>query len=179
MSSHLPDFVDPWRLSDLGKRFAGELELRRMARLGETLSNIEGSIAYDLEFGRDGKRRPRIKGRIRAVLALQCQRCLEQLDYPVETGFDLTVIETVEEAGRLSDEAEPVLATDGRIGLRELLEDELLLAIPQVPRHDPAVCAVDVEAMESVPPASQSPQKATNEANPFAVLSGLKSTDKS
>ena len=178
MSSRLPDFVDPWRLSDLGKRFTGELELRRMPRLVNVLSNSGGSAAFDLVFGRDGKRRPRIKGRVRAVLALQCQRCLEPLDYPAEASFDLAVIEVDEEAVSLPDEVDPVIATEGRIGLRELLEDELLLAIPQIPRHEAAVCKVDVSAMQSTPIASESRQKETAEANPFAVLSELKPTDK-
>lgn len=179
MSSRLPDFVDPWRLSDLGKRFTGELELRRMPRLVGVLSNSEGCVAFDLEFGRDEKRRPRIRGSIRAVLVLQCQRCLEPMDFPVEASLDLAIVEVDEEAKRLPDEVDPVVATDGRIGLRELLEDELLLAIPQVPRHEAAVCAVDASTMESAPHASNVQQETASEANPFAVLSELKPSDKS
>ena len=178
MSSRLPDFVDPWRLSDQGKRFTGELELRHMPRLAAAVSNTEGSLAFELEFGRDRQKRPRITGSIRAVLALECQRCLEPMDYPVQTELNLTVIEVDEEAKKLPDEVDPVIARDGRIGLRELLEDELLLAIPQVPRHDVEACAVDNSAMESAPDAPALQKEPAEAKNPFAVLSGLKSTDK-
>lgn len=179
MSTRFPEYVDPWRLADLEKRMTGELELARMPRLAGAVLHSEGNAVCEIRFEKGSGGRPVIKGEVRAVLALQCQRCLEQLDFPVDAALNLAVIEAAEEAVRLADEFDPVLAEDGRIGLRELIEEELLLAIPQVPRHDPAACAVDSRIMAAAPLISGRQQEETTKANPFAVLSGLKGPGKS
>ena len=179
MSTRFPEYVDPWRLADLEKRMTGELELARMPRLAGAVLHSEGNAVCEIRFEKGSGGRPVIKGEVRAVLALQCQRCLEQLDFPVDAALNLAVIEAAEEAVRLADEFDPVLAEDGRIGLRDLIEEELLLAIPQVPRHDPAACAVDSRIMAAAPLISGRQQEETTEANPFAVLSGLKGPGKS
>lgn len=170
MSSRFPEFVDPWRLAERGERFSGQLELRQMPRLVEVLASLEGKASFELEFASDERRRPRIRGLIKADLVLRCQRCLELVRYLVSARLDLSVIEVLDEIARLPAEAEPVLATDGLIRLAEVLEEELLLAVPQVPRHDQPGCTIGEGKPDQ--------QGTVREDNPFEVLSVLKKPEK-
>lgn len=171
MPSHLPDFVDPWHLASLGKEFSGRIELARLPRLAGVLRRSSGHADFELDFGRDGEKRIHITGRVQAHLVLECQRCLGRMNQVVDIDVNLAVIERQEEAALLPEDVDPVLAEDGQIGLKDLIEDELLLAIPQVPRHAPAQCGVESDSMKS-----GIEQEATlADSSPFSVLEGLKS----
>lgn len=80
--------------------------------------------------------------RVEADLPLLCQRSLEPYLEPVERRSSLAVVESVADQDAVPDHYEPVLADSGRLALQDLVEDELLLALPEVPRN-PDVAAVD------------------------------------
>lgn len=177
MSPRLPDSVDPWRIADSGKRFAGSIPLDQLKRLCEALTRREGEAEFELAFHRDQQRRVLIDGRVKALLSLECQRCLGPMEHRVDSTFHLAVIEVADEVERIPEHCEPVQAEDGEISPLALIEDELLLSIPQVPMHDRAECPADPgffrresvgsdEVDEEAPP------------NPFAVLAALKSDEK-
>jgi uncharacterized protein len=102
-----------------------------------------------------------------ARLRLECQRCLQ----PVETVLNVDrwyhFVPGEDAAAALDAESEDeVLAMTRALDLRELVEDELLLELPIVPRHD--VCPA---------PLRQEPEDVQAELekpNPFAALAVLK-----
>ena len=175
MSARLPEFVDPWLLAERGRVIAGELDLVRLPRIAEVLHDGQGVVRFELNFGRDAKNRARITGFVRAGLGLECQRCLETVTLPVDSRLDLVVIQVPAEADRIPEECEPVLVENGGLSVRDLIEDELLLAIPQVPMHAPEFCSMHSSGKD------EQEQKGSREQddtiNPFAILSSLK-TDK-
>jgi uncharacterized protein len=61
----------------------------------------------------------------------------------------MAVVEGLDEARRLPEEIEPVLIDDGRLRPLELVEDEILLALPQVPMHGADDCAVRLVSADS------------------------------
>jgi uncharacterized protein len=68
-----------------------------------------------------------------------------------------------------ADSEDDVLALTRALDLRALVEDELLLELPLVPRHE--VCPEPLKAAhEEIPPVEEKP-------NPFAVLASLKRGD--
>ncbi|HEX4508929.1 MAG TPA: YceD family protein [Burkholderiaceae bacterium] len=73
----------------------------------------------------------------RATALLACQRCLRPVAWPVEVDRRFRFVAGEEAAARLDEEIEDeVLALQPALDLRALLEDEMLLALPLVPRHD-------------------------------------------
>ena len=66
-----------------------------------------------------------------------------------------------------TDTEDDVLAITRALDLRELIEDELLLAMPIVPRHE--VCPEPL-----VPAANAAAEPVEDKPNPFAALAGLK-----
>lgn len=103
-------------------------------------------------------------------LPLTCQRCLEQVDEPllVDRWFRFVVGE--DQAAREDEESEEdVLALDPAFDVAALVEDELLMEIPLVPRH--AVCPREVP-MAAADPGFERAE--ADKPNPFGVLAGLK-----
>ena len=165
MSLPLPDRVDPWRLAEGAKVLEGLVALADLPRLAPALA-AGGEAAYRLEFGREDGRAV-VSGRVRAVLALRCQRCLEPLHLDVDSAFALAVVGSLDEAAALPERYEPAIAEDGWVHPRDLVEDELLLAVPAVPLHEGGACR---------PPATE-PQAGSGAApadSPFAVLASLR-----
>jgi uncharacterized protein len=62
---------------------------------------------------------------------------------------------------------------ESRLRLVDLVEDELLLSIPQIPRHSSGSCATDNMITDSVPPDPAEDDEEEVE-NPFAELAALK-----
>lgn len=111
----------------------------------------------------------RLELRARAVLRLDCQRCLQPVETVVEFDRPLRFVAGEEEASALdADSDEDVLVLSRSLDLRELVEDELLLALPLVPRHAacPAPLAAALEPEED--------EAAPARPNPFSALAALK-----
>ncbi len=111
-----------------------------------------------------------MRGSVQASLELCCQRCLEpmywQATIEVATRFSVAGVEGVETASEL--ESIP-LDDDGGTSLRDMVEDEVLLAMPQFARHDEQDCPVHLER--------EAPSEPASRENPFAVLAKLKASD--
>jgi uncharacterized protein len=109
-----------------------------------------------------------IKGQLRTSLELECQRCLQSLDMPLELEFEL-MIDASDELLRDSS-LDTIYSDDGFIDIFEVIEDELILAAPLVALHEDSSCNEHWQASASEP-------EAAAKENPFAVLQQLKTTD--
>jgi len=102
-----------------------------------------------------------------ADVVLQCQRCLLPLAQAVRVDRHFRFVADEDTAAALDDQIEDeVLVLTKSLDLRELLEDELLLALPLVPRHD--VCP------EAVPMQFGDVETVEEKAHPFAGLAILR-----
>jgi uncharacterized protein len=102
-----------------------------------------------------------------ADVILQCQRCLRPLDEAVQVDRHFRFVADEDTAAALDDEIEDeVLALPRSLNLRDLVEDEMLLALPLVPRHD--VCP------EAIPMQFGDVEIVEEKANPFASLALLR-----
>ena len=175
MPKHFPDSVDPWHLLDREQVIQGELKLAALSRLSSLLHDNGGEerAGFSLSFHRDQDRRAVVHCEIKATLVLTCQRCLEPMSMPLEIDSRLALVNGIEEAERLPEDLEPLmLEEDAALHIAELVEDELLLAIPDAPRHIEADCAQGQdECLDEVMEHTQ-----VAEANPFDVLAVLKKT---
>jgi uncharacterized protein len=111
-----------------------------------------------------------------ATVTLVCQRCLQALALKVGIDQRYRFVDDEETAAGLDADSDDddFLALTPSLDLCVLVEDELLMALPIVPRHD------DCEIPAGADTGTGAGQEAIdNEApNPFAVLAGLKSRDR-
>jgi uncharacterized protein len=167
MSRRLPDLVEPLALAERGAHLEGILDLARLTRLGRDLAHATGGVAVWLDFVRDEQGRPQVTGRIRATLALTCQRCLEPMEVPLDLEVGLGLLPSDADAQHLSPGIEPLLVGEEPVSLVQLVEDELLLALPAVPMHPPAVCRGTAALAAGAAPGRPD--------SPFAALEALRS----
>lgn len=136
MSRDFPDWINPWTAAQGKRRFAGTVPLSRMKRLAPSLERDEGAVsAFEAWFDLDEERRPVIELAVAADLNLLCQASLEPYTERIERRSTLGVVESDGEIERLPPHYDPVFADHGRIALATLVEDELILGLPQVPRN--------------------------------------------
>jgi uncharacterized protein len=162
----LPEQLDAWRMVAARRTFEGVLPLSSMKRLRDGLMDTEGNVRVALEFDQDMLRVSYIELRIDAELPLECQRSLQRFLHPVRIVQRLGLIRDEADELALPEGYEALLVgDDGLLRPAELVEDELILAIPVVPV---------APGTETVERDWDAPEEETKAASPFAVLSGLK-----
>lgn len=169
MSRDFPDWIDVDRAAHARRQFSGRARLHWLER---ALDQLEAPAPDDeIEFGVkafvDDQNQPRLRVSISGEVPMRCQRSLVRFWQPVASTSEIAAVASEAELDGLPDELEPKIAPNGRVRLMELVEDELLLALPLVPR-DPASQPVEQTAGEFVPPDE------LEENNPFAELESLK-----
>lgn len=165
MSSRLPERVEVARAVQGGRSFEGELSLSGMRRLRDSLASEQGTVRFRIEFGADESSGAWLDLQLEAELPLTCQRTLEVFGYPVRVSQRMGIIGRVEDEAALPEGYEPLLVEDGSLDLAEVIEDELILALPVVAVKPGAPLDwVDAEA----PPMEEERE------NPFAALEALR-----
>lgn len=171
----VPEVLDAWRMVAARRGFEGRLPLAAMTRLRDSLcldGGEEGRGAdagyarFSLDFDRDALQVPYVELRIEAALPLECQRSLRRFDLPVNVVQRLGLLRDEAGEAALPEGYEPLLVPeDGMLRPAELVEDELILAVPVV------AVAPGTDAMERDWPAEEEEQR---RASPFAGLASLK-----
>lgn len=169
--------IDSVEFSRQARALEGEVAVARLERLADLISENTGVLRCSLRGipasqGRGGK--AGLELAVTGSLRLRCERCLETMDFPLRLASRLQLVAPGESWPDADGEGEDAL-TGGNEGDGEdwdaieagremsvlaLIEDEVLLALPIVPRHE--VCRPPV-AMED-----------EHEPSPFAVLAKLK-----
>ncbi len=152
--------------------FEGEIALAELSRLGGMLYHEPrdegGGVTLRFEFVRDEFGTALILGQLQASIALQCQRCLGALTVAIEQGIELMVDAGDELVSRSSLDA--IDSDEGYVDIFEVVEDELILALPLVPLHEDTDCNQHW-------PVAEAHDETGGKDNPFAVLQQLKTTD--
>ena len=152
------------------------MPMDRMARLeallaprgAETPPRKAAEFSAGFCFDRQGL--VTIDMRVRAELPLVCQRSLQTYVEQVKRHSQLVVIEDMAEQESLPEHYEPVLVEEKRLALKDLVEEELLLAVPQVPRS-PDAGELELPGDASLEASPETEQERTHK--PFAGLAGL------
>ena len=171
-----PRKLDVARLADAGAELEGEWNQESFSRLSSATLTDDLPAASTVRFRARGQRAALDGGGTQAALRLEvesevrleCQRCLQPMAVPLQVDRRFFFVAGEEAAAALDeDSAEDVLALVPSFDLHALVEDELLLALPIVPRHD--VCPVPVPLVYEDETSVLEPQ-----VHPFAALAALK-----
>lgn len=108
--------------------------MSRMKRLAPLLVNADGEVSFVARFGHDLEQRIVVDLQAEAALPLVCQASLEVYDERVNRRSKLVVIKRDNEPAELPNDYEVVRTEKGRLAFVNLVEDELLLSLPNFPR---------------------------------------------
>ena len=172
MSTRLPIEINPYRLIEQRRILNGQLLLKHMFRLQELTANTEGDVTVELSFERTDTGLAMIHGSIRTVIPLLCQRCMQSFGYEINKTWQLILVKSDAEAERIQAQYEAWVVEEDRIFLLDFVEDELLLSLPVVAKHNK--CDMDKAAMRASfsEEDKQQMQKAEIK-NPFASLKAI------
>ena len=187
----------------------GEWTIAEMPRLAESVvlgadgfaeAPVQWAASGRLERPPGGAPQSVVDLRINTRVVLECQRCLQAMALPLHFERRFRFVQGEDEAASLDEELEDdVLALTPRLNLRALGEDELLLSLPLVPRHEacpdlplalrPGAGVLDATAAAALEPMRVDPASAarleapgapdgdtapSGEPHPFAALAALR-----
>lgn len=108
---------------------------------------------------------------VQVLVPLTCQRCLLPAEVPVVIERSFRFVGTEDEAAAQDAEAEEdVLALSDEFSLSDLIEDEVLMELPLIPKHEVCPVPVKLAVADAGFEIAQSERQ-----QPFAVLGQLKS----
>ncbi|ARU03840.1 hypothetical protein CCO03_03310 [Comamonas serinivorans] len=180
MSDSFPQSIDVRALAEAGAQLEGHAPLTLFARLmdlardnraSEALLETLGPVHWVATFlavrVTGAADQPTLHLQVDAQLPLQCQRCLTPYAQAVLVDRDFAFVNDEATAEALDDESEvDLLVSSRQFDLVALMEDEVLMAMPIVPKHDVCPGPVTLQVGEVV----DEPAK----PNPFAALAALK-----
>lgn len=162
----LPEYVDALHLADMKQHLTGQLNVAGMQRLAPSLHTIQGMVDVELEFGKDEQHIRYLRGQIHARLTVNCQRCLRPMELAIYAEPCLGMVTAPDQLDNLPENYEPLMVDSQQMSLAGIIEDELILALPSVPRHADEVCSINQ--------ISAGLEQAAPHKNPFATLDQLK-----
>lgn len=177
MLNRLPVEINPFRYVEQRRELKGIMPLGEMCRLADLALDDNGNFQVDLAFALSDIHLPMVTGTIQGELQIECQRCLQPMTLTINHSVE--IVFTRSETDRRPEDAgyESWLVEDDSLFLRDFVEDELLLAMPLIPRHDscqpvrPLIEGYAEDEVENEPDAAEPKQ------NPFAVLKNWKKSE--
>ena len=148
-----------------GDTVSGHLSWHQMPELARVTENAASDqIQVSVRFERTEDNVLAMHLDIQGSVKLVCQRCLDLMDFDVQGSCALAVVTSEEFLARLPEGWEAVFANDDFfVDVHQAVQEELLLRIPMVPKHE-EMCGLVVEEDDQ-------PEE---KPNPFAVLAQLK-----
>lgn len=171
-SRGLPQWIEPRKMAEKHAQLTGTMLLVNLGKLTDLLASNEGEVAVKIDFAMDEQNIPYLQGQIETNVWLICQRCLEPYQQRIKSAFLLSPVTNDKEAAMLPNPYEALLVENTVVELAAIIEEEILLNLPIVAKHEPENCGVAV----SYGAASNEQMSATKKANPFEVLAKLKTT---
>ncbi len=167
--AHDPRRLDVAAAAATDAELAGRWPLSELARLADgAVGEVDEPVAWSARF--EQRREPGAATQVwlhlqaRARVARECQRCLQPVLLALDVDRAFRFALTEDEAAALdADSEDDVLVLARQFDLHELVEDELLLALPIVPKHEQCPAPLSGQAAEELTP-----------EHPFAALASLK-----
>jgi uncharacterized protein len=131
MAAGSPDLVDCVRLSTDSAELDREYRLQDLPRLKDVLAEPLGTLSAHFAFAKLPSGRPGAEVSVAATPQLVCQRCMQGRALAVTSGSEVEFA-TSEDAGAADSDRELYRMNNGQVSLRDLAEEELLLALPHV-----------------------------------------------
>ena len=171
----LPATLDVRKAAARGVSVSGTLKPLNLQRFRPLLASDDGAVEAELTFSRDEENRHVIHVAVEADVTVTCQRCLEPMSQHLISENLLAVMWTDEQAAHLPRHLDPLIVAEEACSLWELVEDELILAMPPFSYHDTEDCRESIAGFSAPVPEEVT---AVEKPNPFNVLAQLKPGNK-
>lgn len=171
--AQLPKRVDAVRLVKVNQRLNAVISSENLTRLNDAVIRCIEPVTCEIEFLQAADKQRMMQGSCHTQVVMICQRCLEEASLLVSSEFQIGLVFNDEQASQLPKYLEPAeLDEEGYLDLWEVVEDEMLLALPMFPMHPENECSAKQSTTELE--AETVTESSEKRPNPFAVLAQLK-----
>ncbi len=199
MKERIPQRIDYHRYTEQGVKLDGIMSKtecdKDLPRLNEAIIDNTGDIHYHLAFDTDVLGNRYVTGQVKAQVVLQCQRCMDDFKLDLKCDISIAFVKNEFEQNQAEDSGYDIfwLETKQLFDPRVLIEDELLLALPQIPMHLESeiglACDVTVQIIgdksnlteeshintdDTMTGDTMNSAEQNDKENPFAILKQLK-----
>jgi len=164
----------PVKLASKGGEIRYNWAVKDFERLSDLLLNDSGAVKVHIEGLFDHQKRCLLKTRIQADLTLECQTTFEAIEFKLDRNVTFCSVTSEEQFAQVEKEFEPVMAVDGWLDIKQIIEDELILSLPVV-ANKPADELKSAMQFGHIDEGQADAEKA--KANPFSVLSDFRKND--
>jgi uncharacterized protein len=158
LNTTLPVQINHRRFVSDNAKLQGIIPLQRFERFIALVEDEAGEVEAQLEFKKARKHRSLVIGQLRTKVSVICQNCMAPTQIELDTELSVLVVNSEEALAQLHEDDDGLVCEDELILLVDLLEDELILALPMVGKHEEGKCQSAlgnaVKALSAVKPFS-------------------------
>ncbi|MBT4492626.1 MAG: hypothetical protein HOC70_05225 [Gammaproteobacteria bacterium] len=140
LTGPLPALIDHRKLANQGRILEGSVPVNHLSRLRDMLAKVDGDVYLKLAFSKGDQQKTHVSGTTYATVELVCQNCLRGYSQELRCELGLDIVEQESELALLEENADSFIADGQEIRIVDLIEDELILAVPMIPRHADGAC---------------------------------------
>jgi uncharacterized protein len=147
-----------------GGTLRGKVSVAALPRVSGLLSSRDGEVHYELSGRINEAGKPVLQIKLQGSLRMVCQRCLEEMEYPLATETELELVADENGLKPVEEESEAVdtIVADKEMDVVSLVEEDILLEMPMSPKHPEGGCG-DAGKVPAQP-----------KSNAFSALAALK-----
>jgi uncharacterized protein len=158
--------IDAFEFCRSNGRREGVTPVAQMPRLSKDCADQSGNVSWSVEGATSKQGYPQLTLSVAATVQLMCQRCMTPFAFEMASSTVLMLGKDDDQADEiealLDDESIDVIVGSRSCDMRDLIEDEALLALPQSPKHEVCPDTALLDGLNGEKP------------SPFAVLKAMK-----
>lgn len=139
-SGPIPARVNHRKLATEKRKIEGTLSPKLLERFSEAIIKAEGDVEVQLSFRKGRKRSGLMVGKAKVEVSLECQNCMQPFSLPIEATYRHQLFEDPDQLQTLEDHEDGIVCSSEMVSTVDLIEDELLLSLPMVARHETGGC---------------------------------------
>jgi uncharacterized protein len=138
MFSKVPVQINPYDCAKRGVIFEGTIlvsQFKRLLSVGRAV-NADSTFDVVLHFDVDAAWDSRLTGSIVGIVVLECQRCLHDMEFGINISLNHVLCPDERKLEKHKNSEVIFSEDDGKVRMVDLLEDEILLEIPIIGKHE-------------------------------------------
>ena len=171
ISGPIPTRVNHRKLATEKRKIEGVLPASQLERFSEAILGAEGDVAVSLSFRKGRGRSEVMIGQVTVPVSLECQNCMQPMRLDLKASYRHLLVQNEDQLLELEDDEDGIVCPSEMVDLADLIEDELLLALPMVARHESGQCAPEDDQLDDY--RSEPEQDSGETYKPFAGLAEL------
>jgi len=153
------------------RHYQGNVELKQLSRLTDMLAGAGGLVEFSIQFERAAGILGKAQVKVKADLPLICTISANEFMFPVDIDSTIGFIDDLAYEDLLDVDMEASWVKEGMINPLEIIEDELILAVPDAPFDE---SQGHIDETETADNEDLKQGKLSTKKNPFSVLENLK-----